>query len=169
MFGEGAKAQAPEQLKVKNYVSDFANVLSPAARDQINALAAEVDRKADAQIAVVTVKTLDGKPIEDYSIDLATRLGVGPKASNRGVLILLAVNDHQYRIEVGYGLEGILPDGKVGRHRARSGAVSAAEQLRRGAAADDAARGGRDRRGSRRDAHRRFATRACCSEAAERI
>ncbi len=101
-------------LKVKNYVSDFANVLSPAARDQLNALAAEVDRKADAQIAAVTVKTLDGKPIEDYSIDLATRLGVGPKASNRGVLILLSVDDHQYRIEVGYGLEGILPDGRVG-------------------------------------------------------
>jgi uncharacterized protein len=109
-----AKAQAPEQLQVKNYVSDFANVLSAGERDQLNALAAEVDRKADAQIAVVTVKTLDGKPIEDYSIDLATRLGVGPKASNRGVLILLAVDDHQYRIEVGYGLEGILPDGKVG-------------------------------------------------------
>lgn len=109
-----AEAQATEQLKVKNYVSDFAAVLSPAARDQLNALAAELDKKADAQIAVVTVKTLDGRPIEDYSIDLATRLGVGPKASNRGVLILLAVNDHQYRIEVGYGLEAILPDGKVG-------------------------------------------------------
>lgn len=109
-----AKAQAPEQLQAKNYVNDFANVLSQAARDQLNALAAEVERKADAQIAVVTIKALDGKPIEEYSIDLATRLGVGPKASSRGVMILLAVNDHQYRIEVGYGLEGILPDGKVG-------------------------------------------------------
>ena len=107
-------AQAPQQLKATNYVSDFANVLSAAARQQLNSLAAEVDRKADAQIAVVTIATLDGKPIEEYSIDLATRLGVGPKQSNRGVLILVAVNDHQYRIEVGYGLEGILPDGKVG-------------------------------------------------------
>jgi len=113
-FAAAPKAQTPEQLQVKNYVSDFADVLSQAARDQLNALAAEVDRKADAQIAVVTIKTLDGKPIEEYSIDLATRLGVGPKASSRGVMILLAVNDHQYRIEVGYGLEGILPDGKVG-------------------------------------------------------
>ena len=112
--GGPAAAQDTGALKAKNYVSDFANVLGPAARDQLNALAAEVDRKADAQIAVVTVKTLDGKPIEDYSIDLATRLGVGPKASNRGVMILLAVNEHQYRIEVGYGLEAILPDGEVG-------------------------------------------------------
>src|SRR5271156_1499907 len=67
-----ANAQTPEQVKVKNYVSDFANVLSPAARDQINALAAELERKADAQMAVVTIKSLDGRPIEDYSIDLAT-------------------------------------------------------------------------------------------------
>lgn len=107
-------AQASDQLKIKNYVSDFANVLSPATRDQLNALCAELDRKADAQIAVVTVKTLDGRPIEEYSIDLATRLGVGSKQSNRGVLILVAVSDHQYRTEVGYGLEGILPDGKAG-------------------------------------------------------
>jgi uncharacterized protein len=107
-------AQAPDQLKVNNYVTDFANVISPQGRERINALAAEIEKKTDAQIAVVTVKTLDGRPIEDYSIDLATRLGIGPKKSNRGVLILLAVNDHQDRFEVGYGLEGILPDGKVG-------------------------------------------------------
>lgn len=109
-----AAAQTPEQVKPKNYVTDFANVLSVATRDQLNALCAELDRKADAQIAVVTIKTLDGRPIDDYSIDLATRLGIGPKQSSRGVLILLAVNDHQYRTEVGYGLEAILPDGKVG-------------------------------------------------------
>lgn len=106
--------QAPDQLKVNNYVTDFANVLSPQGRDRINALATEIEKKTDAQIAVVTVKTLDGRPIEEYSIDLATRLGIGPKKSNRGVLILLAVNEHQYRFEVGYGLESILPDGKVG-------------------------------------------------------
>jgi uncharacterized protein len=111
---QAARAQAPEKLNVKNYVSDFANVLSSRGLQQLNALCAEVDQKTQAQIAVVTVKTLDGKPIEDYSIDLATRLGVGPKQSSRGVLVLVAVNDHQYRIEVGYGLEGILPDGKVG-------------------------------------------------------
>jgi uncharacterized protein len=111
---QAASGQAPEKLNVKNYVSDFANVLGAAVLQQVNALCGEVDQKTQAQIAVVTVKTLDGKPIEDYSMDLATRLGVGPKQSSRGVLILVAVNDHQYRIEVGYGLEGLLPDGKVG-------------------------------------------------------
>jgi uncharacterized protein len=107
-------AQSPDQLKPQGYVDDFANVLSQSARDQLTALCAEVDRKAQAQIAVVTVKSLGGRPIDDYSLDLATRWGVGPKQKDRGVMILLAVEDHKYRFEVGYGLEGILPDGKVG-------------------------------------------------------
>jgi uncharacterized protein len=107
-------AQTPDQLKPQGYVNDFAGVLSQSARDQLTALCREVDQKAQAQIAVVTVKSLGGRPIDDYSIDLATRWGVGPKQKDRGVMILLAVEDHQYRFEVGYGLEGILPDGKVG-------------------------------------------------------
>jgi uncharacterized protein len=107
-------AQAQDQLKISGYVNDFANVLSAATRTQLTELCTEVNQKAQAQIVVVTVKSLGGRPIEDYSIDLATRLGIGPKQSNRGALILLAVDDHRYRIEVGYGLEEILPDGKVG-------------------------------------------------------
>jgi uncharacterized protein len=107
-------AQAQDQLKISGYVNDFANVLSGAARARLTELCTEVNQKAQAQIVVVTVKSLEGRPIEDYSIDLATRLGIGPKQSNRGALILVAVDDHRYRIEVGYGLEAILPDGKVG-------------------------------------------------------
>jgi uncharacterized protein len=80
----------------------------------LTATCTEVDQKAHAQIAVVTVTSLDGKPIQDYSFDLATKWGVGPKQSNRGILILFAVNDHKYWTQVGYGLEPILPDGKVG-------------------------------------------------------
>jgi uncharacterized protein len=110
----GARAQSPEQLKPQGYVNDFAGVLSQPARDQLTALCTELDQKAQAQIAVVTIKSLSGQPIEDYSIDLATRWGIGPKQKDRGVLILFAVDDRQYRIEVGYGLEEILPDGKVG-------------------------------------------------------
>jgi uncharacterized protein len=63
---------------------------------------------------VVAVPTTNGQPIQDYTFDLATKWGVGPKQSNRGVLILFAVNDHKYWTQVGYGLEPILPDGKVG-------------------------------------------------------
>ncbi len=107
-------AQAQDQLKISGYVNDFANVLNATTRARLTELCTEVDQKAQAQIVVVTIKTLAGRPIEDYSIDLATRLGIGPKQTNRGALILLAVDDHRYRIEVGYGLEEILPDGKAG-------------------------------------------------------
>lgn len=110
----GLPAQNPDQLKAQGYINDYANVLSPSARDQLTALCTEVEQKTQAQIAVVTVKSLGGRPIEDYSLDVATHLGVGPKKSDRGVMIFLAVDDHKYRFEVGYGLEGILPDGKVG-------------------------------------------------------
>lgn len=109
-----AWAQNPEQLKPQGYVNDFANVLSSSAGRQLSDLCAEVDLKTQAQIAVVTVKSLGGRPIEDYTIDLATHWGVGPKQKDRGVMILLAVEDHKYRVEVGYGLEAILPDGRVG-------------------------------------------------------
>jgi uncharacterized protein len=102
------------KTKPEGYVNDFAGVLSPAARNLLTALCTEVDQKAKAQIAVVTVKSLDGKPVEDFAIGLATQWGVGPKQSDRGVLILVAPQDHKYWTTVGYGLEPILPDGKVG-------------------------------------------------------
>jgi uncharacterized protein len=111
-----ARAQSVDQVAAQaklGYVTDLAGVLSEPAKAQLTALCTEVQQKTQAQIAVVAIKSLGGQPIEDYSIDLATRLGVGPK-SDRGILILFAVDDHQYRFEVGYGLEPILPDGKVG-------------------------------------------------------
>jgi uncharacterized protein len=73
-----------------------------------------VDEKAHAQIAVVTISSLEGSDIESYAAELLKKWGIGYKSTNRGVLILVAVQDHRYRIEVGYGLEPILPDGKVG-------------------------------------------------------
>ncbi len=109
-----ALAQTSIPAKPTGYVNDFANVLSQSTRDQLTALCTEIDQKAKAQIFVVTVASLNGQPIEDYSLNLATKWGVGPKQTSSGVLVLLAVQDHQYRFEVGYGLEPILPDGKVG-------------------------------------------------------
>jgi uncharacterized protein len=102
------------KTKPAGYVNDFAGVLSQSGRDQLTALCTEVDQKTKAQIAVVTVKSLDGQAVEDYAVNLATKWGVGPKQSARGVLILVAPQDHKYFTAVGYGLEPILPDGKVG-------------------------------------------------------
>jgi uncharacterized protein len=97
-----------------NYVSDFAGVLSPETQTSLNALCAQVDRLAHAQIAVVTIKSLDGEPIENFATALEDKWKVGKKGTDRGLLLIFAPNDRKYRIEVGYGLEGILPDGKVG-------------------------------------------------------
>jgi uncharacterized protein len=110
-----ALAQAVKDLpKPTNYVNDFSGVLSPAATAELNALCAEVDHRAHAQIAVAIVKTLNGDDTSDYAVRLEEAWKVGPKGSDRGVLILLATQDHKRWIEVGYGLEGILPDAKVG-------------------------------------------------------
>jgi uncharacterized protein len=114
LFVPHARSEQIKDLKPQGYVNDFAGVLSEQSKAKLTALCAEVDQKAKAQIAVVTVSSLQGEPVEQFSIDLATAWGVGPKQQARGVLILLAPNDRKYRIEVGYGLEPILPDGKVG-------------------------------------------------------
>jgi uncharacterized protein len=115
IFGAvGVFAEQVKDLKPQGYVNDFAGVLSASAKEKLTALCAEVDRKAGAQIAIVTVSSLGGEPIEQFSIELATQWGIGPKQQARGVLILLAPTDRKYRVEVGYGLEPILPDGKVG-------------------------------------------------------
>jgi len=114
LFPAGISAQNPKDLKPQGYVNDFANVLSASAKQKLTALCAEVDSKAGAQIAVVTVSSLNGEEIEQYTLDLAMQWGVGPKDKSQGVMILFAPHEHKYRFEVGYGLEGILPDGKVG-------------------------------------------------------
>jgi uncharacterized protein len=107
------KASAQEAPNPRSYVSDFAEVLSSSTKAHLTALSEEVDQQAGAQIVVSTVKSLDGRSIADFSIDLATQLGVGPAHSERAVLILLAVEDRQYKFEVGPGLEAILPDSKT--------------------------------------------------------
>src|ERR1700758_1384035 len=109
-----AHGEKTDQLKPQGYVNDFAGVLSASAKAQLTALCSEVQQKTGAQIAVVTVKSLDGRAVEDYAVDLATKWGIGPKQSDHGILILLAVEDRKYFTAVGYGLEPILPDGKVG-------------------------------------------------------
>lgn len=107
-------AEPVSQLHPSNYVNDFARVLSPQTIAELNDIGQQLDQKAHAQVAVVTVNTLDGRDIESYASDLFKQWGVGNKSSNRGVLILVAIKDHRYRTEVGYGLEPILPDGRVG-------------------------------------------------------
>jgi len=108
------RAEEVQDLRPEGYVSDFAHVLNADASNRLGNLCLEVQQKTGAQIAVVTIQTLDDQPIEDFANKLYQKWGIGPKSDNRGVLILLVTGDHKYRFEVGYGLEPILPDGKVG-------------------------------------------------------
>jgi uncharacterized protein len=109
-----AAAEKIQQLSPQGYVNDFAGVLDSATRQKMTSLCQELDQKADAQIAIVTIHTLEGDTAQNFANRLFEKWGVGPKGKDRGVMILLAVDDHQYWTEVGYGLEPILPDGKVG-------------------------------------------------------
>jgi uncharacterized protein len=108
------RAEPPSQLTPTGYVNDFAHVLDQNTVAQLENICQQIDQKAHAQIAVVTVNSLDGSDIESYAVALFKKWGVGSKSTDHGVLILLATQDRRYRIEVGYGLEPILPDGKVG-------------------------------------------------------
>jgi uncharacterized protein len=111
-----ARAESVKDLpQPTDYISDFANVLSPEAVARIEAICAELDHStAHAQIAVVTVHNLDGDEASDYANQLEDHWKMGDKGQNRYALILFAVDDHKYSIETGYGVEGVLNDAKVG-------------------------------------------------------
>ncbi len=97
-----------------SYVSDFAGVIDPASRAQMEALGAEVERETHSTLEIVTVHSLDGVSIDEFATALEDKWKVGPKGTDRGVLMIFAMNDRKRRIEVGNGLEGVLNDAKVG-------------------------------------------------------
>jgi uncharacterized protein len=101
-------------LKPQGYISDYAGVVDPAAKAALEQYCAMVEAKTGAQIAVLTVPSLEGEPVEDVANSVFRKWGVGQKTTNEGVLLLLATQDRRMRLEVGYGLEPILPDGFSG-------------------------------------------------------
>src|SRR6516162_11042988 len=107
-------AEKINDIRPQGYVTDLAGVINPATRQKIELLATEVEQKTGAQIAVVTVNSLEGQTREDYGADLYKHLGIGSKKNNKGVLILIAPKERQYRLEVGYGLEPVINDARAG-------------------------------------------------------
>lgn len=95
-------------------VNDFANVLTPAQRQTLDAQLAELEHATSAEVALVTMQTVGSRPIEQYANTLFNTWGIGKKDRDNGLLVLVAVQDRAMRIEVGYGLEGIMPDGLAG-------------------------------------------------------
>lgn len=110
-----AQPQVPPAPAGSLYVQDYAGVLSNESKSRINSLGSQLAAKTKAQVVVVTVKSLEGAALEDYALAILREWGIGDKTLNNGVLMLVAVGDRQSRIEVGYGLEGALPDAKTGR------------------------------------------------------
>jgi uncharacterized protein len=107
-------AEDIKKIHPSGYVTDLAGVIGPEAKTRLEALCAEVERKTGAQMAIVTVSSLEGESVENYAVDLFKQLGVGSKKDNRGVLLLVAPNQRKYRIEVGYGLEPVINDARAG-------------------------------------------------------
>jgi uncharacterized protein len=109
-------AEAAKSLpKPTDYVNDYAHVLSPEGATRLDRICMELNHsQANAQFAIVTIHNLDGDDAADYANQLEERWKIGRKGSDRGVLVLLAVDNHKWRIDVGYGLEGILNDAKIG-------------------------------------------------------
>lgn len=95
-------------------VNDFAEVLEAGQRAALETQLAELEQATSTEVAVVTMRTLGDRTVEDYATDLFNTWGIGKKDRDNGVLILVVVQDRYMRIEVGYGLEGILPDGLAG-------------------------------------------------------
>ena len=108
-----AQAQ-PKLPQPRGYVNDFAGVIDTATAQRIEALALELQQKTGAQIVLVTLKSLDGGEVQDTANRLFEAWGIGQKGKDNGLLFLDAIEERRIWIEVGYGLEGILPDGKVG-------------------------------------------------------
>jgi uncharacterized protein len=102
------------KISPTGYITDLAGVIPPATKQHLEALCTELEQKTGAQMAIVTVKALDDRPVEDYAVELFRHLAVGSKKENSGVLLLVAPNDRKYRIEVGYGIEPIINDARAG-------------------------------------------------------
>jgi uncharacterized protein len=92
------------------YVNDFAGVLSAEANAALENELTAFNASTTNEVAVVTVNSLNGDYIEHYAEQLFKMWGIGTEKNDNGVLLILAINDHKLRIEVGYGLEGALPD-----------------------------------------------------------
>jgi uncharacterized protein len=98
----------------QKYVSDNAEVISGPVRQAINGTLRSLETDTTVEVAVVTVQSLDGMTVEDYANRLFKEWGIGKKGADNGVLVLVAPSERKMRVEVGYGLEPILPDGLAG-------------------------------------------------------
>jgi uncharacterized protein len=114
-----ASAAGPEIPSPQGEVTDLVGILDGGTRQELTRLIREVRDRTTAEIAILIVPTTSPETIEDYSVAAFGRWKIGQQGQDNGLLFLVAVQDRRLRITTGYGLEGILPDGKVGEIRDR--------------------------------------------------
>lgn len=96
------------------YVNDFAGVLAESEEQALKEIIEGLERDTTSELAVVTIETVKPLSIEEYSVRLFSKWGIGKQGKDNGILLLVAISDREVKIEVGYGLEGVLPDGLCG-------------------------------------------------------
>lgn len=140
-------AEDIKSIHPSGYVTDLAGVLTPDSKARLENLCAELEQKTGAQMAIVTVRSLEGETAAQYGNELFKQLGVGGKKDDRGILLLVAPGEHKYWTEVGYGLEPVVTDARAGdagramvpffrQNNFSAGIAAAASQLANYIAAD---------------------------------
>ncbi|MDH3455190.1 MAG: TPM domain-containing protein [Desulfuromonadales bacterium] len=108
-------AAALEVPKLNGYVNDLADVISPGTELKVERFLRGFESSDSTQLVILTIESLEGEPLEEYSLKVAENWKIGQKGKDNGALLLIAKQDRQMRIEVGYGLEGRLTDLLAGR------------------------------------------------------
>ncbi len=117
LFATGHSAQ--EFPKPRGLVNDFANVVSPQYEQKLVQITKELLEKTGVSVVVVVMPDIGGEDYNEYANRLYADWGIGKKGKDKGVLIFAAVKERKMRIEIGYGLEGLIPDGMAGEIRDR--------------------------------------------------
>jgi uncharacterized protein len=109
-----ASAEKIKDIHPTGYVTDLAHVINADTKTRLESLCLELEQKTGAQMAIVTVLSLEDETVEQYGNELYKQLGVGSKKESRGVLLLVAPTERKYWTEVGYGLEPVINDARAG-------------------------------------------------------
>lgn len=112
---QAAPATARDIPSLTARVNDYAAMLAPATRQQLESVLAALEKEESTQLAVLTIDSLQGENLEEFSLKVVEKWQLGQKRLDNGALLLIAKNDRKLRIEVGYGLEGVLTDLTSGR------------------------------------------------------
>ena len=115
IFGTFTPCRAVAVPPLKGYINDYANMMSPETRARLEQEIRAFERTDSTQIAILTVPSTEGDPIEDFSIRVAEKWKIGQKGKDNGIILVVAEKDRKLRIEVGRGLEGKLTDLMAGR------------------------------------------------------